>query len=281
MPESDTSSKIALVTGGTSGVGLALLRHLYRNGYQVLFVGRNAQRGKEIEAEYKDQGPGAVRFVQQDLGDLSGVRKMARELAQELPRLDLLANVAGLVLPQRRTTKEGIEMTFAVGYLSAWILCEEFEALLKASAPARIINVSGSEKRVLKEQVDFDDIFLEQKYSGIKAAFAAISSKMVLTQVWAEKLRPHQVVVNAFHPGIVKSNLTRNFAPPLRWIGEMGQVFLANESTTANAMATDSPWERETGQLLVRKKKYPIAFREAYVNRLVEHTARILTGIKD
>ena len=97
----------ALITGGTSGVGLSMVRTLADQDWEVHFIGRNQAKGKQIESEIHHAGKGKAIFIEQDLGRLREVKSLAEKLAHDLDHLDLLGNVAGVVRPKREETEEG------------------------------------------------------------------------------------------------------------------------------------------------------------------------------
>ena len=164
--------KTALVTGGTSGVGLSIVRELGKGGAYVHFIGTNREKGERIERELSEAGI-ACRFIHLDLSRLRSVRDFANDFKSEVSELDILANVAGVMLPERQETAEGVEKTFAIAYLSAFLLCRELAPLLAKGSHARIINVSGAPAQLLKPHLDFEELDFKANYHGIRVTIAA------------------------------------------------------------------------------------------------------------
>ncbi len=267
--------KIALVTGGTSGVGLSIVRALVQHNFGVFFIGTNKEKGKEIEAELNSANNTKNKFIALDLSNLNEVNTFANQFKSDAPKLDLLVNVAGIMLPKRQETAEGIEKTFATGYLSAFILCNAFIPLLEKGNQARIVNVSGSPSHVLKVNIDFDNLNFVKNYSGFKTAIATVHAKTVLTEILAKKLKDKNIDVNAFHPGTVKSNLTRNMHFLLKGLAKIATFFMASASKTGIYVSLSDNIVGTTGQLFVNKKPTPLRFDMAYKERLWEVTEGI------
>lgn len=120
------------------------MRALAQRGARVHFVGTNEEKGRRIEEELNEGGEGRCRFVRLDLRSLSRVRDFATDFAPEAGALDVLVNVAGVMLPKRQETSEGNEATLAVNHLSAFLLCRELTPLLARAPHGRIANVSGA-----------------------------------------------------------------------------------------------------------------------------------------
>src|SRR5271169_2482680 len=144
--------KIALVTGSTDGVGRAVARALAKDGAQVLVHGRDAGRGGEVVAEI-EAGGGRARFIRADISDLGEVGGLAETVLRLTPRVDLLINNAGIgsggAGAGRRTNSAGHEMRFAVNYLAGFALTMRLLPALRASAPARIVNVSSAGQQAI------------------------------------------------------------------------------------------------------------------------------------
>ncbi len=267
--------KYALVTGGTAGVGRSLLPELVKNGYFVHFVGRNSEVGKAIEVELN----GAERvskFVQLDLSDLPRVLAFDRQYREEVPSLDLLFNVAGVILPERQLTAEGFEKTFAIGYLSAFLLCRELTPCLSKAENPRIANVAGGPRFVLKTRLDLNDLSFKEAYRGMRVAIGTVHAKTVLSAMLAEKLATQGIDVNSFHPGAVKGDLGRNLPLPFRVLFRFANFFMASTSKSGIYLATSEEVRGQTGQLFVGKKATPLSFEPAYKDELWERTERML-----
>ncbi len=273
--------KTAIVTGGTSGVGLSIVKALAKANWDVYFIGRDSEKGKEVEQEVSGLGKGKGTFVQQDLARLGEVKTLANRLLKELPRLDLLANVAGVVLPNRQETAEGIEKTFAINYLSAFVLSTTLAPLLAQTEGSRIANVAGSPSTIMKTRLNFDDLYLNGKYSAIKAAFAAVHAKSVMTSVLADKYADQGIDVNSFHPGLVKSGLGRNFGFPLNLLFKLGQFFMSSESKTGIYVCTSKEIRGRSGLLFKNKKGIELDWETAYRDQLWQRTKEILARISN
>lgn len=260
--------KSALVTGGTSGVGLSIVRELARSGVHVHFIGTNPERGKRIERELNGARSPVCKFIQLDLSRLRGVRDFAHRFRSEVPELNLLLNVAGVMLPKRQETSEGIEKTLAINHLSAFLLSRELTPPLTKGSHARIINVSGAPAQVLKPRFDFEDIRFDKKYSGIRAAIDSIHAKTALTQSLAEKLRSRGIDVNAFHPGLVKSELGRHMPFPMSLVFAIASIFMSKASESGIYVSQSPNVEGVTGQLFVKKRARPLNFEHGYRERL-------------
>ena len=260
--------KVALVTGGTSGVGLSILPDLVKAGFYVYFIGTNAQKGRAIELDLNSAEGSVSKFVQLNLSDLKNVTSFAREFREQVPVLDLLLNVAGAMFPQRQVTPEGFEKTFAVNYLSSFILCRELTPSLASAKHGRIANVAGVPKFVLKPALDFEDLSFENDYKGMRVAIKTIHAKTVLTEILADRLKEHGVDVNSFHPGAVKGDVGRNMVLPLRLVFEVANLFMASKSKSGVHLSTSSKVQGVTGQLFVGKKPTPLHFNKNYKDRL-------------
>lgn len=268
LSKSSMRQETALVTGGTAGVGRSIVCELVRTGTFVHFIGTNADKGAAIEAELNREGDRRCTFIQLDLSSLAEVKDFTEAFKREVPELQVLANVAGVMLPTRQETPEGIEKTFAIGYLSVFLLCRELSPLLVKGSPSRIVNVSGGPALVLRPSLDFEKLDFRSKYIGVRTAIRTVHAKTVLTQILAAKLKSEGVDVNAFHPGTVKSDLGRHMPFPLSLAIKAASTFMSKTSKTGVYVSCAPELKAVSGQLFLKNKARPLSFEADYMDRL-------------
>jgi len=269
-------TKIALVTGGTSGVGLSIVRELTQHNYTVFFIGRNLEKGKSIETEL-NQKSSNHHFIPLDLSDLDAVTIFVKKIKTEFKKLDLLVNVAGIINTKQLLTNKGLDKTFSVGYLSVFILCNGLIPILEKGENARIVNVSGEPFQVLKPILDFKNLNFKNK-NGFKIAFDTMHAKTVLTQILSEKLKTKNITVNSFHPGIVQSNLGRDLPILFRILSKMALLFMSKKSSNGIYCCLSDTINDKSGYLFVKKKPIKISFTKEYQELLWNKTVLIINA---
>src|SRR5215211_4881201 len=161
---SEAAGKTVLVTGATDGLGRHVARELAARGATVLLHGRNQQRLEVVLEEVRGQGGGdSAKSYLADLSSLAAVRGLAERILSNEGRLDVLVNNAGIISGERRMSEDGVELTFAVNYLSHFLLARLLMPLLGDSSPARVVNVAS----VGQSPIDFSDPMLERGYDGM------------------------------------------------------------------------------------------------------------------
>src|SRR5260221_14708652 len=169
MPTIDTSmqGKVCLLTGATAGIGKATALGLAQMGATVVMVSRDRARGEAAQAEIKTKsGNDAVDLLLADLSAQQSIRQLVENFQQRYTELHVLINNAGLFVLRRRTTVDGLEMTFAVDYLAPFLLTNLLLDVLKASAPARIVNVSSNSHEA--GYIKLDDLQAEHHYRSMR-----------------------------------------------------------------------------------------------------------------
>jgi NAD(P)-dependent dehydrogenase (short-subunit alcohol dehydrogenase family) len=191
--------KTALITGATDGVGRVVAKRLAGQGWRVLIHGRSQERGAALVREIEDSG-GKATFLQADLASLAEVRRLADAVKRETDTLSLLINNAGIgsvgAAPGRHESADGHELRFAVNYLSGFLLTYLLLPLVKASTPARIVNVSSAGQQA----IDFDDVMLTRGYGGTRAYCQSKLAQILFTIDLAEELKGSGVIANCLHP---------------------------------------------------------------------------------
>ena len=148
--------KVCMVTGANSGIGKATAMGLARLGATVVMVCRDRARGEAAVAEIKTAtGNPNVALLLADLSSRAAIRQMAQAFREQYPQLHVLINNAGIAPVQRSVTVDGIETVFAVNYLAPLLLTNLLLDVLKASAPARVVNVAGDYHR--RATINFHD----------------------------------------------------------------------------------------------------------------------------
>lgn len=144
MTEKSMQGKVCLVTGSNSGIGKVTARELAAQDATVVMVCRTRAKGEAAQAEIKAAtSNGAVDLIVADLSSLAEVRRVAAEFRQKYSQLHVLIHNAGGVNSTRTVTPDGFEATFVANYLGPFLLSEQLLDVLKASTPARIVNVSS------------------------------------------------------------------------------------------------------------------------------------------
>jgi retinol dehydrogenase 14 len=200
------SGKVVLITGATSGIGLEASVMLARLGMRVVMVGRNPGKiTTRLEEVRGRSGSSMVESFLCDLASQAQVRSLARSFLEKFDRLDVLVNNAGTVYTRRTLTKDGVEATFAVNYLSVFLLTNLLLDALKASAPSRVANVSSSGHYA--GTIDFDDLGYAHGYGIMRAYSRSKVAEVLFTRELARRLRGTSVTVNALHPGTVATSI--------------------------------------------------------------------------
>ena len=236
-----------MVTGANSGIGLETARGLAREGFHVVMLCRNAERAEAAKADIEASVPGAsLEIVLGDLGELASVRRAAAEILQRLDRLDVLVNNAGITLRERAQTSEGNEAMWATNHLGPFLLTDLLLPLLKASAPARIVNVASAAHRW--GRIRFDDIQATKGYGFMSFPRYGDTKLMniLFTRELATRLEGTGVTANCLHPGAVATNIG---APP-KLVAWGTKLILKSPEQGAQAslrLATDPALATTTG----------------------------------
>ncbi len=201
-------SRVALVTGGTSGIGRATALALARQGMEVIITGRDASRTQAAVTDLQRQsGNPRVTHLLADFCHLAEVRALAQQLQATHPRLHVLVNNAGGTFDERRLTPDGFERTWALNHLASVELTLTLLPLLRASAPARIVNVASG---WYARRLDFTNLQGERRYSAGGAYLQSKLANHLFTLALARRLDGLELTVNAVNPGIVDTGIARD-----------------------------------------------------------------------
>lgn len=190
--------QVVLVTGSTSGLGQEVARRIAASGAHVIVHGRNRERGMALVEEIERGGTGSAWFYAADFASFAQVREFGEAILRDYARLDVLVNNAGFgsAPDERLLSEDGHEFRFQVNYLAPFLLTRILMPRLLDSAPSRIVNVSS----LAANAIDFDDVMIENNFSGRRAYGQSKHSQVMMTFDLAEELEGTGVMVNAVHP---------------------------------------------------------------------------------
>jgi retinol dehydrogenase-12 len=233
---------ICLITGATDGIGKVTAAELARKGSAVVLAARNEDKAATVTREIvASTGNRDVDYLTADLRSLAQLHRLTEAFILRYPRLDVLINNAGIVMPQRVLTEDGYETTFQVNYLSQFYLTHLLLNELKRSPQGRVINLSSSVYRAGK--FDPDNLQSERGFSTIGAYAASKLLVLLFTIELAHRLEPTRVTANAVHPGIVRTPMMRGATGVLRAISYAALPFSRSpdEGAAASVFLASSP----------------------------------------
>jgi NAD(P)-dependent dehydrogenase (short-subunit alcohol dehydrogenase family) len=199
------SGRTALITGGTSGIGRATAVGLAALGARVAITARDRARTEESVREIRASGGGGpVDLFVADLSSQAEVRRLAGEVLERLPRIDVLINNVGGYWDTRRVTADGFEHTFALNHLAPFLLTNLLARRLEESSPARVVTVAS--RAHTTGRIDFDDLQAERSYSGSRAYSQSKLANILFTHELAGRFAGSRVTANAVHPGFVRTS---------------------------------------------------------------------------
>jgi NAD(P)-dependent dehydrogenase (short-subunit alcohol dehydrogenase family) len=240
-------SKICLVTGASSGVGMATCAALSQIGAVVVMVCRDEARGSAARAKVAPKGGNrSADLMLADLSSPASVRGLAAEFSAKYPKLDLLVNDAATFVSKRRVTPDGLELMFATNYMGPFLLTRLLIPKLEAASPSRVINVSAPSSI----RPDFDDLQGERAFGAIGAFGASKAADLLFTYALARKLDGRGVTVNAYHPGIVRTRLVRGAPVAVRVITSVLSVSAKRASKGLVHLASSADFKGTTGAVI-------------------------------
>src|SRR5436309_7199390 len=211
--KSKMHGKICMVTGANSGIGKATARALAQMGATVVMVCRDRARGEQARSEITTTSRNnAVDLLQADLSSQESIRQLVEHFKQRYTHLHVLINNAGAAFPGRRETVDGLEMTFAVNYLAPFLLTHLLLDVLKASAPARIVNVSSNSHEA--GYIKLDNLQSKNPYRSMRVYGQAKLALVLSTYELARRLQGTGVTVNCLHPGFVATHFGQSDGGP-------------------------------------------------------------------
>ena len=203
--------KTVVVTGGTSGIGEVAALRLAEKGARIVLIARDQTRAAATLVKLKNANPSAAHAAHYgDLSALAEMKRVAGEVAAAEPRIDVLVNNAGAVFLSRKTSVDGLEMTFATNHMAYFVVTNILLDRLKATPGARIVSTASDAHRSGK--LDFDDLQSEKSYSSFRVYGTSKLCNILFTCELARRLDGADVTANCLHPGFVGTRFGQNNA---------------------------------------------------------------------
>lgn len=202
------TARSCVVTGATDGIGLQTAFELGQLGWRVLVHGRSEAKAAAAVSTLKQRAPEA-RFeaVWGDLGRLSEVAALAKDVAARAPALDCLVNNAGVFMKSRTLTADGFETTFQVNHLAHFLLTNRLLPNLQAAEQGRVVNVSSMAHA--RGRVDLDDLDSARRFEGYDVYALSKLLNVHFTHELARRVADTRVTANSLHPGVISTKLLR------------------------------------------------------------------------
>ena len=198
----EMKGKVIVITGATSGIGQVAAEELAAMGARIVQVARSRERGEGALKRLRERAPDIAHGIYYaDLSRVSEMKRVAMEIAQAEPHIDVLINNAGAMFGSRQVTEEGLERTFALNHLSYFVLTQGLRQRLVASSPARVINTSSDAHA--SRTIDFSDLQSSKAYRGFNVYGFSKLCNILFTRQLARQLAGTGVTANCLHPGFV------------------------------------------------------------------------------
>jgi retinol dehydrogenase-12 len=241
------TDRVAIVTGGNSGIGKETARALAAMGMHVFITCRTEAKGQPVVEEFREQtGNQKVECLALELGDFDSVRRCAAEfLERDLP-LQLLVNNAGIGV-QRGLTESGFELAFGTNHLGPFLLTGLLQQRLLNSAPARVVIVSSVGHKSANG-IDFEAVCETTKsQSGSNEYYTSKLANVLFSNELAKRLGGTGVNTYSLHPGIVATEVWRRFPRPITWIAKQFMLSIEDGAKTSIHCATSPEVAGDSG----------------------------------
>jgi NAD(P)-dependent dehydrogenase (short-subunit alcohol dehydrogenase family) len=275
--------RVCLVTGATSGIGKVTAQALAGMGATVIVIGRNQAKTQAVVDEIRQAtGNSNLDLLVADLSVQRQVRDLAAAVLARYPHIHVLINNAGAINRARSLSPDGIELTFAVNHLAYFLLTNLLLDRLKASAPARIVNVASDAHK--KAKIPFDDLMSERHYRAFKVYGQTKLANILFTYELARRLKGTGVTANCLHPGLIATGFGHNDGGLLSLGLSLVSPFIKKSEQGAETsiyLASSPQVEGVTGQYFQDKmpiKSSPASYDEQAGRRLWEVSAE-MTGL--
>jgi NAD(P)-dependent dehydrogenase (short-subunit alcohol dehydrogenase family) len=248
--------KTVLVTGANQGIGKATAIALAAKGAHVVIVARNADKGRAALAQVQAAAPGGAELIVADLSSQEQVRRAAAEFKSHHDRLDVLVNNAGVYVPERHVTADGLEETFGLNHLGYFLFTKELLDVIQATPKARIVNVSSDAHRGAR--MHWGDLQFERTaYRGFQAYGQSKLANVLFTYELARRLEGTGVTVNCLHPGVIGSGFAQTYGSALSILVKIARPFMLSPEEGARTsvyLASSPEVEGVTGKYFSKCK---------------------------
>jgi NAD(P)-dependent dehydrogenase (short-subunit alcohol dehydrogenase family) len=246
----DVNGKTVVITGATSGIGEVAALTLARGGARIVLVARNKERAEATLAQLRSSAPGVAHSVHLvDLSRLAEMKRVAAQIADREPRIDVLINNAGAMFATRQVTENGLEHTFALNHMAYFVLTAGLRERLFASGAARIINTASAAHQGAR--LDFDDLQSEKNYRAVKVYGRSKLCNILFTRELGRRLRGTGVTANCLHPGFVATRFgdqSGGLISHLVWLAKFFAKSPAEGAETMIYLASSPEVAETTGQ---------------------------------
>jgi NAD(P)-dependent dehydrogenase (short-subunit alcohol dehydrogenase family) len=229
--------KTVVITGGTSGIGEVAAEALAQIGARIILVARSKSRAEATLARLRRSDAHSVYFA--DLTRLAEMKRVAAEIANREPPIDVLINNAGALFGTRRLTEDGLEHTFALNHMSYFVVTEGLRERLLASGAARIVNTASAAHQ--DATLDFDDLQSAKSFRAMRAYSCSKLCNILFTRELARRLHGTGVTVNCLHPGFVATRFadeSGGLISHLAWLAKFFAISPAEGAQTIIYLAS-------------------------------------------
>lgn len=246
------NKKIVLITGATDGIGKATAIGLAKKQFRIVLLARNAVKAEAVKKEIiMISGNNDVDYLLCDLSSQQQVRQLAREFTKKYNHLDVLINNAGVFIPKREVSVDGIEKTLATNYLSHFLLTFLLLDSLKKSKQGRIVNVASKHFGI---KLNLNDFQLSKSYSVFGAMGRTKLALVMFTKELSKRLIGTNVTVNSIHPGIVKTPLIKKLPGIIQFFLNLFGISPEKGAENSIFLASEESIKTVSGEFFVNKK---------------------------
>jgi len=245
--------KRIIITGATSGIGLAMTNALGAMGYELILGCRNMSKGLRLQEILKEKGIEVMLF-EVDLADLASIEVFCQNILNQYNEIDVLINNAGVFSDTKKTTTDGFELTIGTNFIGQVSLTEKLIPLMTTGDVSRIVNISS--EAALFGRIRTDESFYTKPTKGFRAYAKSKLAQVLYTMDLADRLAAENVVVNAVHPGHVSTNIWRGDTLLMKIVGPINQLRYLSPDVAAKIcieVAVGETYSHVTGKLIEAK----------------------------